>query len=90
MALPALYKNISASAQVKAGTGKFFGFIVNSLTATATVKFWDALTATAPILLNTITSPPIGVYHVPNGIEFKTGLYCTIGVAAMDVTILYR
>ena len=95
MALPALYKNISASAQIKAGQGKLFGFVVNSAAATATIKFWDALTATAPVLLNTVTYTTAvqeGTKEciIPNGIEFLTGLYCTIAVAAMDVTILYR
>ena len=95
MALPALYQNISVSTQIKAGQGKFFGFIINSAAATATIKFWDALTATAPILLNTITYTAASAQGtatciIPDGIEFRTGLYCTIAVAAMDVTILYR
>jgi len=95
MALPALYSNIAASAQVKSGQGKFYGFIINSSAATATIKFWDALTATAPVLLNTITCTAAVAQGatatiIPDGIEFKTGLYCTIAVAAMDVTILYR
>lgn len=85
----ALYKNISASAQVKAGVGKVYGFIINSHTS-GTLKLWDALTATTPILMNTYTfAAGSGVVDFGEPINFVTGLYATIGGTA-DITILYN
>ena len=89
------YVNISASALIKTGPGRFYGFIVNSCAATATIKFWDQTSAAVPVLLNTITftlavsqGPCFCVS--PVGIAFTNGLYCTIAVADMDVTILFK
>jgi len=83
----AKYKNLSASALVKTGAGKAIAIVVNSHTG-GTIKLWDALTAVAPILVNTYTfatgSQVIPLY----GAEFKIGLYATLSATA-DVTILY-
>jgi len=84
------YVNLSASALVKTGAGQAYGIVVNSYTATATIKLWDALTATTPVLLNTITITATDRFIPLVGATFGTGLYCTIAVAACDVTILYR
>jgi hypothetical protein len=83
------YKNISASAQVSSKACTLRGIIFNSVAATATIKIWDATTAAAPILLNTITTPLIGPMMFGDGINCKNGIYVTIAVAAMDVTILW-
>lgn len=92
---PCNYKNISASAQVAAQPCVLKGIIVNSCAATATIKIWDQTTAAAPILLNTITfaaiaTPATGVIMFGDGIKCLNGLYVTIAVAAMDVTILWE
>ena len=84
----ASYLNISASQLVQTGSGRMYGFFVNSYTATATVKFWDALTATTPVLLNTIIIDRVGFYEVPGG-TYGTGLFCTIATAAADITVFY-
>lgn len=84
-----LFLNGTASALVKTGAGKFFGFVVNSHTS-GTVKFWDQTSAGAPIILNTITlaaGPASWVF--PTAIVFSTGLYITIG-GTIDYTVLYQ
>lgn len=84
------YTNLSASAQIKGSAGALYGFVVNSHTS-GTLKLWDALTATTPVLLNTITfAAGSGIVHnFPQGISFNTGLYATIGGTA-DITILWN
>ena len=62
--------------------------LLNSFTATATVKFWDALTATTPVLLNTMVIDRVGFYEVPGG-TYGTGLFCTIATAAADITVFF-
>jgi len=85
----AQYKNTTASVQVKAGVGVVWGFIINSHTS-GTLKLWDALTAVAPILMNTYTFPAgSSVVIFPQGSNFYTGLFATIGGTA-DITILYN
>lgn len=92
---PANYKNISASAQISDRHCRLRGFLVNSCAPTATIKIWDNTTATAPVILNTITfaaaaTPATGLVMFPDGgIDCKNGLYVTIAVAAMDVTIFW-
>lgn len=88
------YTNISASALIKTGSGYLAGFIVNSAAAGATIKLWDNTSAATTVLLNTITytaaasqGGAVNVFASP--IAFGTGLYCTIAVAAMDVTLLW-
>lgn len=84
-----IYKNISASALIKTGKGKVSGVVVNSHSS-GTVKLWDAVTATTPIIVNTFTFPTgSGVYKFPEPIEFTVGLYATVGGTA-DITIIYE
>jgi hypothetical protein len=82
------YKNLSSSALVKTGYGEIVGIIVNSHSS-GTLKLWDALTATTPILCNTITLVA-GERWIPFfNATFDTGLYLTIGGTA-DVTVVYK
>lgn len=83
------YKNLTASALVKTGFGKVAGFIVNSHTS-GTLKLWDALTATTPVIMDTFTFPAgSGMYKFPESISFDTGLYATIGGTA-NITLIYE
>lgn len=88
------YTNISASALIATGAGTLSGFFVNSCAATATIKFWAQTTAAVPVLLNTITFTAAEAqggkfYRLPE-VEFTAGLYCTIAVAAADLTIFWK
>jgi hypothetical protein len=88
------YTNISASALIKTGAGYLAGFVVNSASAGATIKLWDSTSAATTVLLNTITFTAAvnqgpTVVLLPSPAAFGTGLYCTIAVAAMDVTLLW-
>ena len=66
--------NLSASALAKTGPGFVHGVYVASTTG-GTIKLWDALTATTPVLVNTFT-PAVGWHELP--FVFSTGLYVTI------------
>lgn len=84
----AKYLNGTTSQSIVAGGGKFYGLIINSHSS-GTIKLWDALTATAPILLNTYTFTA-GSQNIllPVPIDFNTGLFITVG-GTVDYTILY-
>lgn len=84
----AKYTNITASGLIKTGGGRVFGLVVNSHTS-GTLKLWDAVTATTPVITNTY-SFPAGSQTITfaEPITFYTGLYATIGGTA-DVTILW-
>lgn len=84
----AKYSNITASGLIKTGSGMVKGFIINSHTS-GTLKLWDAVTATTPVLMNTYTfTAGSGVVSFPDSIAFTTGLFATIGGTA-DVTIVW-
>lgn len=82
------YKQLSASAQIKATAGAFHGYIVNSHSG-GTLKFWDSDAASGAVLIDTITLPsgPTSLV-LNNGIDCPNGLYVTIGGTA-SVTILF-
>ena len=85
--------DISASASIKSGAGQCTGFIVNSSTNTATLKLWDNTAGSGTVLLGTMTfttqTAPV-IYTFPCAMKFATGLYATIAVAALDVTLLWN
>ena len=82
--------NITASALIKSGSGVFGGWIVNSCSAGAAIKFWNNTSAAGTVLHNTITYAAVNQgasATLLQGEEFTNGLYCTI-TGTMDVTIL--
>lgn len=80
------YRNLTASALVKNAPGVLKGMYVNSTTG-GTIKFWDAVTATTPVINNTIT-PAVG-YHNLGDVSFNVGLYATIA-NTLDVTLHFE
>ena len=80
------YRNLTASALVKTGSGVLCGMYVNS-TSSGTIKFWDN-TSAATTLINTTITPAVG-YHDLGDANFSTGLYATIG-GTLDVTLYYQ
>lgn len=83
-----LYTNLSASALIYTGPGTVEAVVVNSHT-NGTLKFWDALTATTPVIFNTITLAVGERYINLYGAKFNTGLFLTIGGTA-DVTVIWN
>lgn len=82
------YTNLTSSALVKTGAGNVQGVVINSHSS-GTLKLWDALTATTPIINNTM-SFAVGERFIPlYGAQFVTGLFATIGGTA-DITIIYN
>lgn len=82
------YLNGTSSQVVKSGPGTFFGFVVNSHT-NGTLKFWDNTAGSGNVLLNTITfAAGPSLWTIPDGVDFNTGLFVTIG-GTIDYTIIY-
>ena len=80
------YTNISTSTLIRTGTGNLLGIFVASASSTPTIKVWDAVSAAAPILVNTFT--PVGGVFYPIPATFVTGLYVTIG-GTVDCTVFW-
>lgn len=82
------YLNGTTSQVVKTGPGTLFGFTVNSHSS-GTLKLWDNTAGSGNILLNTITfAAGPGFYMIPDGVDFNTGLFATVG-GTIDYTIIY-
>lgn len=80
------YRNLTASALVKTGSGVLIGMYVNSTTA-GTIRFYDNTSAAGTVINNVIT-PAVG-YHPLGGANFTVGCYATIG-GTLDVTLYYE
>ena len=71
--------NVAATGQVRNGSGKVYGVIVNSHSS-GTLKLWDALTATGTVVIDTFSFPTgSGIYKFPEPLPFATGLFATVG-----------
>lgn len=86
------YKNISASANVSPNPCGMLGFFINSVAATATLQFYDdAATGTSTPITGAMTAAAgiltPGWYALP--VATTKGLYAVIGVAAMNVTVVF-
>ncbi len=81
------YKNLTATALVKEGAGTLHGIFV-ATTSSGTIKIWDAMSATAPILVNTFTPTAPGYYHMGQAC-FTRGLFITIA-NTIDCTIIFE
>lgn len=82
------YLNGTTSQSVKNGPGTLYGFTVNSHT-NGTLKFWDNTAGSGTIMINTITlAAGPGFYMIPDGVDFNTGLFVTVG-GTIDYTIIY-
>lgn len=88
------FTNITASALIKSGTGRLGGWVVNSASAGASIKFWNQTSAAIPVMHNTVTYTAAvdqGTQGttVPGAAgRFTNGLYATIS-GTMDVTIYW-
>ncbi len=80
------YTNISANTLIRTGAGNILGIFVASASGTPTIKVWDAVSAVAPILVNTFI--PAAATFYPIGADFRTGLYVTIG-GTVDCTVIW-
>lgn len=85
------YRNLTASALVKTGSGTVKGIVIGSHTS-GTIKLWDNTSAATTVLVNTMTLSAIATtgerFIDLFGANFTTGLYVTIGGTA-DITVMY-
>ena len=87
----ALYKQLAATNQVKAGAGKLFGIFVSSTTS-GTLAVYDSATASTsdPKIANTITVTAGTQYlSFPAGIWFSKGLY-VVAANTIEFTVVYE
>ena len=87
----ALYKQLSASNQVKIGAGKLFGIQVSS-TSSGTLAVYDSAAASTsdPKIANTITVTAGTQYlTIPAGIWFSKGLYI-VAANTIEFTVIYE
>ena len=78
--------NLTASAQVMAGSGGLMGIFVSQASAAPTIKVWDSLSATGKVLVNTFT--PIAGTFYPMPFLYTLGLFVTIS-GTVDCTVAY-
>jgi len=82
------YKNLTASGAVKSAPGFVTGVIINSHSS-GTLKLWDNTAGSGAVVCDTITFSS-GERTIPLfDIDFKIGLYATIGGTA-NITIAYN
>lgn len=87
----ALYKQLSATNQVKVGAGKLFGIFVSS-TSSGTLVVYDSAKADTndPKIANTITvSAGTQYLSFPAGIWFSKGLY-VVAANTIEFTVVYE
>jgi len=78
---------------IKTGAGILHSIIINSHAASATIEMDDALTHTSPVI-GIVTLPSTITAVIPIALEydvqFSTGLSITTGVAAPDITVVWK
>jgi hypothetical protein len=87
----AIYKQQSATNQVKIGGGKLYGISVSS-TSSGTIVVYDSATASTsdPKIANTITVTAGTQYlSFPAGIWFSKGLYI-VAANTIEFTVVYE
>lgn len=82
------YAVISADTLIKTGPGALKGMFVSAASATPTIKFWDAVTAATPALIDTFT-PVAATYYPFPGAEFGVGLFADLG-GTVTGTVFYK
>lgn len=88
----AIYKQISASANIKPMAGKLKGIFVSAASGTPTITVYDsAATSTSdPKILDTFTPVAATSYVLPlDGAFAKNGLYVVIG-GTVSATIIFE
>lgn len=85
------YKQISATAQVKAASGRLTSLTVSS-TSSGTIALYDSAAASTadPVIVNTVT-PAAGthIFFGEDGLVFSKGLYAVIA-NTLQVTLGYK
>lgn len=87
----AMYKQLSATAQVKAAPGKIKGIVVSS-TSSGTLKFYDSAVGSTsdPVVINTLTPAAGSNYPFPaDGIWCSKGIY-VVAANTIEATIIYE
>lgn len=77
MATPAPdYISVTADTLAKTGTGILYGVVVTTVLGAGAVTLYDSVTeANTPLLVIPASTAVGTMYHFPNGIRFKAGLY---------------
>ena len=85
----AMYKQLTATAQVKTIAGKVAGIFVSSGTPTIAVYDSDKASASDPKVIDTFTAVAATGYMFPNMIATNKGIYVVIGGSG-SLTFIYE
>jgi hypothetical protein len=77
--------NTTSSAVVRYGAGAILSIFVASASGSPSIKLWDNTAASGTVLVNTFTPVAATPYRIE--MQFKTGLYITIG-GTVDCTLV--
>jgi hypothetical protein len=80
-----VYKNLTASANIKSTAGIMLGFYVNSTTS-GTINLYDSATTTTTTVISGTITPALAFNTFP--CAFSSGLYVVIG-GTLNVTFFY-
>ena len=84
------YANITDDTLIARDAGKLKGIFVASISGSPTIKVYDGVDATGPVLLNTFTPVAAKFYRMPkDALEFTRGLYVEIG-NTLDCTLFFE
>lgn len=87
--MPELTKSITATGQVSALPGRYWGYVVTTELSAATVTLHDGTTAAGTIIEIIPASTAAGVTkNLASGIVCKNGIYATVAGTG-TVTFLY-
>lgn len=86
------YKSLSATTVVVRGKGRYWGYIVTTVTATAALQIRDATAAASGTVIDTIpTATAIGTQRVlPVPIPVENGLTFDLNGGTGGITLLYE
>lgn len=85
----ALYRQITASTQIKASAGRLRGIFVSAASATPTIKVWDNTAGSGAILIDVFTPVPAQYYGFGDDAVAGTGLFVTIS-GTVSCTVFYN
>lgn len=84
-----LYNNATADELIKTGAGVLYGYIVTVATAANVIELRDAVAAGAgTVLISIPASTAVGIYALPAGVSFSTGLYADF-TGTGTINVLY-
>ncbi len=80
---------VTSSQALRNGGGVVTGIFVSQASSTPTIKLWDSSAASGTELIDTFTPTAGTMYNFGARVNFKTGLFITIG-GTVSCTVFYE